>query len=283
MAEDINALRPARKEPSTEDVNALRLTQKIPTVAEIMADLGDAERRAKYEDFLKGGKLNRKDRTPFTSASLYLLGMANRTPDPERYLESLNAAYGSSQLKFDIKNHPLMARGSVSPETPNVGEIYDLSVGQNTIPHELEHTAQLKAKTNPKVSPLSFASNSIANQQKNFEFSELFNRERKMPEERSRAIFSAGNYRENDREFNANIAAYALRAAARGEDFINTPEGRELFPDRASQMYYYNNILPQVPSIRGLRENAELKPFEPRDPYASYAGQAIRKVKNFLR
>jgi hypothetical protein len=283
MAENINALKPAIKEPQTEDVNTLRLTQKVPTIAEIMADLGDAERRAKYEDFLKGGKLNKKDRTPLTSASLYLLGMANRTPDPERYLESLNAAYADSQLKFDIHNHPLMARGAVKLDKPNVSEIYDLSFGQNTIPHELEHTAQLKAKTNPNRQKLSFAENSIANQQKNFQFSELFNRERKMPEEQRNAIFTAGNYRDNDREFNANIAAYALRAAARGEDFINTPEGRELFPDRASQMYYYNNILPQVPSMFGLRENAELKPFEPRNPNASYANQLVRNVKNFLR
>ena len=283
MAEDINALKPAIKKPSTEDVNALRLTQKVPTIAEIMADLGDAERRAKYEDVLKGGSLSKKYRTPLTSSSLYLLGMANRTPDPERYLESLNAAYGDAQLKFDIKDHPFMARGAVYPERPNVGEIYNLRFGENTIPHELEHTAQLRAKTNPKVEPLSFASNSIANQQKNFQFSELLNRENKMPEESRKSIFPASNYKNSDKEFNANIAAYALRAAARGEDFINTPEGRELFPDKASQMYYYNNILPQVPSIRGLRENAELKPFQPRDPNASYANQLVRNVKNFFR
>lgn len=283
MAEDINALRPARKEPSTEDVNALRLTQKVPTVAEIMADLGDAERRAKYEDFLKGGKLNRKDWTPFTSASLYLLHTANKTPDPERYLESLNAAYGSSQLKFDLKKHPLGYGGAVYPNRPNISEVYQLDFAENIIPHELEHTAQFNAKTNPKKERLSFSENAIARDQKNFQGSQLFNRESKMPKEISKPIFFGTNYRDNFNEFNANIAAHSLLAAARGEDFINTPEGRELFPDKASQMYYYNNILPQVPSIRGLRENAELKPFEPRDPYASYAGQAIRKVKNFLR
>ena len=59
MADDINALTPARKEPQTEDVNALRLTQKVPTVAEIMADLGDAERRAKVRLELAGMYLGR--------------------------------------------------------------------------------------------------------------------------------------------------------------------------------------------------------------------------------
>lgn len=279
MADDINALKPPKKEIG-ENVNALQ--PKVPTISEIMADLGDPDRRAKYQSFLDGGKLNRKDRTPLTSTSLYLLGMANRTPDPERYLESLNAAYGGSQLKFDIKDNPLV-RGAVSYDRPNLAEVYGLNFGENTIPHELEHTLQLNAKANPRGEPLSFGESSIARGNKGFQFGELLRREREMPQAQREAVFPSGNYRDNDREFNANIAAYALRSAARGEDFINTPEGRALFPDEKSQKYYYQNILPQVTSAYGFASNENKAPFQPRDPNESYANKLVRNVKNFLR
>jgi len=279
MADDINALKPPKKEVG-ENVNALQ--PKIPTISEIIADLGDPDRRAKYQNFLDGGKLDRKYRTPLTSTSLYLLGMANRSPDPERYLESLNAAYGGSQLKFDIKQNPLV-RGLVHPDRPNIGEVYDLSIGENTIPHELEHTLQLNARLNSKREPLSFSKGAIARGNKGFEFGELLRRERDLPEEQRAAIFPSANYQKNDLEFNANIAAYALRSAARGEDFINTPEGKALFPDWKSQKYYYQNILPEVTSAYGFAQNENRKPFEPRNPNESYANKLVRNVKNFLR
>jgi hypothetical protein len=282
MADDINLLRANKKVVRNEDVNELRPEPKIPTVAEIMADLGDADRRATYEDFLNGGKLNKKYVTPLTGASLRLLGMANRTPNPNRYLESLNATYRDSQLKFDINDQDGI-RGFVHPNQPNVANITYLGFGENTIPHELEHTLQHSARTNPKVEKLSFAETSVANQQKNYQASEALGRSNKMPEEQKNAIFPSSNYKESFNEFNANIASYAFRAAAKGEDFINTPEGRALFPDEASQRYYYNNILPQITSASGLRENANLKPYQPRNPNASYANQLVRSVKNFLR
>jgi hypothetical protein len=279
MAEDINALKPPKKETG-ENVNSLQ--PKIPTINEILADLGDPDRRAKYQSFLDGGKLNRKDRTPLTQTSLYLLGMANRSPNPERYLESLSAAYGGSQLKFDIRQNPLV-RGLVNPDRPNIGEVYDLSIGENTIPHELEHTLQLNAKANPRGEPLNFGESSIARGNRGFQFGELLRREREMPQEQRDTVFPSGNYRDNDREFNANIAAYALRVNARGEDFINTPEGRALFPDEKSQKYYYQNILPQVTSAYGFASNENRKPFQPRNPNESYANKLVRNVKNFLR
>lgn len=280
MAEDINALKRPKKEIG-ENVNSLQ--PRVPTINEILADLGDPDRRAKYEDFLKNGDLLRKkDVTPVSKASLFLLLMANREPDPERYLESLSAAYGGSQLKFDVKKHPLYS-GAVYPSRPNIGEIYRLDNGQNTIPHELEHTLQLNARLNSKREPLSYVNRSIANQNKGFQFGELLSREREMPEEQRKSIFPAPNYRDNDREFNANIAAYALQTNARGEDFINTPEGKALFPDKKSQKYYYENILPQVTSAYGFAENENKKPFQPRNPNESYANKLVRNVKNFLR
>jgi hypothetical protein len=279
MAEDINALKPPKKETG-ENVNSLQ--PKIPTINEILADLGDPDRRAKYQSFLGGKELGKKDITPVTKASLYLLHMANKTPNPERYLESLSAAYGGSQLKFDVHNHPLY-RGAVYPQKPNVAEIYRLNVGENTIPHELEHTLQFNAELNSKREPLSYVNRSIANQNKGFQFSELLKRSSEMPEEQRNAIFTAPNYKQNDSEFNANIAAYALRSAARGEDFINTPEGQTLFPDKKSQKYYYQNILPEVTSAYGFASNENKKPFEPRNPNESYANKLVRNVKNFLR
>lgn len=279
MSEDINALKPPKKEVG-ENVNALQ--PKVPTIAEILADLGDPDRRANYEKFLDTGKFDRKYRTPLTSTSLYLLGMAKRTPDPDRYLESLNAAYGGSQLKFDIKDNPLV-RGRVHPDKPNLAEVYGLRIGENTIPHELEHTLQLNARLNSKTEPLSQPEKVIANRNKGYEFGELLRREREMPDEQRNAVFPSGNYRANDYEFNANIAAYALRSAARGEDFINTPEGRALFPDERSQKYYYQNILPEVTSAYGFASNENKSPFQPRNPNASYANQLVRNVKNFLR
>lgn len=282
MADDINTLRATRKVVSDENVNALRPEPSIPTIAEIMADLGDSERRAKYEDFLNGGKLTKKYITPLTGASLRLLGMANRTPNPNRYLESLNASYPTSQLNFDVDNENSI-RGFVKKDQPNIANITNLSFGQNTIPHELEHTLQFRAGAMPIDPAMTTADKVLANDRKSREGYKILGRMGSMDEEMRNSVFPSSNYKDNYNETNANIAAYALRSAARGEDFINTPEGRALFPDEASQRYYYNNILPQVTSMSGLRENANLRPFEPRNPNASYANQLVRGVKNFLR
>jgi hypothetical protein len=109
---------------------------------------------------------------------------------------------------------------------------------------------------------------------------EMLDRLNKMPEEQKKDMLIGGNIGQNIREIKANIADAAISAAARGEDFINTPMGKELFPDKRGQQFFFTNILPQVPSIYGFRENAGKEPpiVNKYDPNASYARRLLNTL-----
>ena len=260
----------------------------LPTISEVVGLIG--ANRERFDDIVKGKPANQKDMTKNEVIAIRLLFAANQTPDPDRYLESLNAAYGPSQIDFDLNTRysgPLAAAlGYVDPTRPNEANIisfrHDL---KNVIPHELEHTLQYGERNKKYTSTEGLSDwQKIGNQQsrmRNTQYAyEMLDRLNKMPEEQKKDMLIGGNIGQNIREIKANIADAAISAAARGEDFINTPMGKELFPDKRGQQFFFTNILPQVPSIYGFRENAGKEPpiVNKYDPNASYARRLLNTL-----
>ena len=258
-------------------------TYELPTISEAIGLIG--ANRERFDDIVKGKPVDPKDLTKNEVIAIRLLFAASLTPDPDRYLESLNASYGQSQLDFDLDTQydaydtRAGALGYVNTERPNEAIIRELSYStKNVIPHELEHTLQ-HGERNKKYTSTEGLSDwqkigRNTDRTRNTQYAyEMLSRLNKMPDEQKADMFIGGNIGDNVREIKANIADAAMQSAAKGEDFLNTPRGKELFPDKQGQQFFYTNILPQVPSIYGFRENAGKEPpvvnkFNPNDSYA---------------
>lgn len=261
-----------------DDINALRpqAEPRVPTLRDIVADLGDPKNRELYENFLAGKAIKAKDLNPMSSSAIQLLNVANKTPDPDRYLETLNP-YFDSQLNIDTRYNAFgrpNIGGFVSTKAPNIANIASLQGIENTVPHELEHTLQLGKGKDQQFRGDSFDANKPAQA--------LYDRLNALDPEVRKQIAQGSNIASHPHELLANIAAYSALSHAKGVDFINTPEGKALFPNKEAQAYYYNAILPGVPSIYGYRENAGTEPYV-RDPRDSYAVQALGYLKNKAR
>jgi hypothetical protein len=224
-----------------------------PTLREVMAEIGRDPKKYSAEfpprDFDKN------------SAEAYqLMQIAKGTSNPERYLESLNP-YFDSQIKFDIGAGDLA--GYVDRDKPNLAVYQKLRDIENTVPHELTHTLQLQRGKGL-----------------DYEDDDIIRRGKALPDDMRRKIFSSKNSFENPMEAYANAAAYAHLVNAAGGDFVNTPEGRALLPDRKAQSDYYLKTMPGVDSVFGYRENQGEPPVVgiKNDPRLSYAQQAMRKL-----
>jgi hypothetical protein len=199
-------------------------------VDSLLADIG--KNRAEYERIAQGGTFDRKKFTPENIYAMRLLQAANATPDPERYLESLNPYHGS-QLQFDLSNPNSNVLGYVNRSEPNKAVIQSMKRVDDLIPHELTHTLQWGKGLNPKIEN---------NQQ-------TMRRAQSLPIEMQNAMMPSGNSFQNMKEVWANVAARAHLVNAAGGDFINSPEGRALFPTNTEQRDYYTNAMPGVNSV----------------------------------
>jgi hypothetical protein len=134
---------------------------------------------------------------------------------------------------------------------------------ENTVPHELTHTLQLQRGKGL-----------------DYEDDDIIRRGKALPDDMRRKIFSSKNSFENPMEAYANAAAYAHLVNAAGGDFVNTPEGKALLPDRKAQSDYYLKTMPGVDSAFGYRENQGEPPVVgiKNDPRLSYAQQVMRKL-----
>ena len=228
-----------------------------PTVRELMEIIGGD--REKFERLASGESFNPKDFTPKEMQAAQLLFSANQTKDPERYLESLNP-FHDSQLDYKLRDTNF--GGFVSRKEPNTAVIRRLAESESIVPHELTHTLQLRdaARGNtisrdivPYIEKLS-------------------------PETKEKIFGTAVNRFDTPREIYANLNDYAMRRNAAGEDFVNSPEGRELLPNRRMQGQYYSNTMPGIQSIYGYREDTGEK-FK-RNPRDSYANQVLKYLQN---
>ena len=228
-----------------------------PTVRELLEIIGGD--REKFERLAGGESFNPKDYTPKEIQAAKLLHTANKTENPERYLESLNP-FHDSQLDYKLRDTNF--GGFVSRKEPNTAVIRRLAESESIVPHELTHTLQLRdaARGNtisrdivPYIEKLS-------------------------PETKEKIFGTASNRFDNPREIYANLNDYAMRRNAAGEDFVNSPEGRELLPNRRMQGQYYLNTMPGIQSIYGYREDTGEK-FK-RNQRDSYFDQAINYIKH---
>ena len=218
--DDIMSLKP---QPKAQDTSFAR-------VDSLLADIG--RNRNEYEKIVKGAEFNPR---LFSNENMYairLLQAANSTPDPERYLETLNP-YHSSQLQFDLSNPNSSVLGYVKNSEPNKAVILNMKGVDDTIPHELTHTLQLGKGLNPNLEN---------NRQ-------TMRRAVDLPIAAQKAMMPSGNRFENMKEVWANVNARAHLVNAAGGDFINSPEGQRLFPTNTEQRDYYTNAMPGVNSI----------------------------------
>ena len=231
-----------------------------PTVRELLEILGND--RDKYERLASGEEYNRKDYSANEIQAAKLLHTANKTKDPERYLGSLNP-FHDSQLNYALANTNL--KGLVSSKEPNTALIRRLAESESIVPHELTHTLQLRNENR---------GNKLGK--------EIYPYVSALPKKTRDKIFGdAGNRFDNPNEVYANLNDYAMREAAAGGDFVNSPEGRALLPDRKSQGQYYANTMPGVQSIYGYREDSNIPEDKfKRDSRDSYATQLVKYAKH---
>jgi hypothetical protein len=123
--------------------------------------------------------------------------------------------------------------GYVNRSEPNKAVIQSMKRVDDLIPHELTHTLQWGKGLNPKIEN---------NQQ-------TMRRAQSLPIEMQNAMMPSGNSFQNMKEVWANVAARAHLVNAAGGDFINSPEGRALFPTNTEQRDYYTNAMPGVNSV----------------------------------
>ena len=219
------AVRMADGGKADEDLFALKPQPKpaVPTVRELVAQIGKSP--ARYE-----AKYPAKDFTPLELQAYRLMQAAKATPDANRYLESLNP-YFDSQLKFDIGAGS--DAGYVEPKVPNLAVVQQLQDVKNTIPHELTHTLQLGKGANVDLE----------------RDKQTMQRAQALPAAMQQSVMSSKNGFDDMQEVWANINARAHEVNAAGGDFINSPEGRALFPTNTEQRDYYTNAMPGVNSM----------------------------------
>ena len=240
-----------------EDLFALKPQPKpaVPTVRELVAEIG--KNPARYE-----AKYPAKDFTPLEMQAYQLMQAAKTTPNAGRYLESLNP-YFDSQLRFDIGAGG--DAGYVKFKEPNIAVMQKLQDVKNTIPHELTHTLQLGKGKGVELE---------RDQQ-------VMQRAQAMPIEMQKTMMPSGNRFDDMREVWANINARAHEVNAAGGDFINSPEGRALFPTPEKQREYYTKSMPGVnsltPSTGTFAANAPAPAPADRSKQ-SYAQQALRAL-----
>jgi hypothetical protein len=229
-----------------------------PTVRELLEIIGND--RDKYERLAKGEEFNPKDYSANEIQAVKLLHTANKTEDPERYLESLSP-FHDNQLNYALKNTNF--KGFVTRKEPNTTVMRRMDPA--TLPHELTHSLQYHNEDR---------GNKLS--------TELYPYIRGLDSEAQDKTFGkAPNRFDNPSEVYANLNARAFLQNAAGGDFVNSPEGRALLPDRKSQGQYYANTMPGIQSIYGYREDSKIPEDRfKRDSRDSYATQLAKYVKH---
>ena len=229
-----------------------------PTVRELLEIIGND--REKFERLAGGEAFNSKDYTPKEIQAAKLLHTANKTEDPERYLESLSP-FHDNQLNYALKNTNF--KGFVTRKEPNTTVMRRMDPA--TLPHELTHSLQYHNEDR---------GNKLS--------TELYPYIRGLNSEAQDKTFGkAPNRFDNPSEVYANLNARAFLQNAAGGDFVNSPEGRALLPDRKSQGQYYANTMPGIQSIYGYREDSEIPQDKfKRDSRDSYATQLAKYIKH---
>ena len=265
--EEIFDLKP--NQPSDVKSTSDKPQPKVPafSVRDLVARIGLD--RARYEELAADPLTPFKDLLPIDAAAVRLLEAANKSGNPERYLETMSP-YHDSQLRFNTydSDSPYPEWGGwVDPDDPRVANVNMHPSGDIIVPHELAHTKQ-------------FLSNQV--DQKPLLNNPVYDSAKDLPEDVRKNVLWGGNAGDNPMELWANIEAYAHKHNAAGGDFINSPEGRAMFPTPELQREYYTRTIPETSSATPSTGTFVANPPPPPAPVdrsnQSYAQQAMRAL-----
>lgn len=237
------------------------------TIREALAELG--KNKKEYASLASKGEDARDIEDPLKNAAYGLYLTSQESEDPQRFLSTLSPFY-DSKIKFDWSPY----RGVLGEVAPYKTEAMVYTTGDRGIAlHELVHTLQ-----NKQAIKYSSEGKRLTPFQKE-QGRSLLERANTLAKE-EKVSFPASNWNQFQDELEANIYDMSRRYEETGKDFTKSNEFKMLFPDEASQLYYYTQILPETSVMYPGGSN--FVPNKPIDRKQSFARQALSYVEDIL-
>jgi hypothetical protein len=237
------------------------------TIKEALAELG--KNKKQYESLASKRKDARDIEDPVKNAAYGLYLTSQESEDPQRFLSTLSPFY-DSKIKFGWSPY----RGVLGEVAPYKTEAMVYTTGDRGIAlHELVHTLQNKQaikymNEGKRLTPF-----------QREQGQSLFERANALAKE-DKISFPASNWNQFQDELEANIYDLSRRYEEVGKDFTKSNEFKMLFPDEASQLYYYTQILPGTSVM--YPAGSSFVPEKTIDKNKSYARQVIEYVEDLF-
>jgi hypothetical protein len=237
------------------------------TIREALAELG--KNKKEYEALAKQRYDARNIEDPVKNAAYGLLLTSETSENPKRFLSTLSPFF-DSKINFGWSPYRGVL-GEAQPFRPEA-KVYTTD-DRGVALHELVHTLQgRQAKENWDTGE------GLSSFQKE-QGKALFDRAKQLSKE-DKISFPADNWKSNWNELKANIYDTSRRYEEVGEDFASSNEFKLLFPDEASQLYYYTEILPGTSVMYPAGSN--FVPARKIDKNKSYARQAYSYIEDLF-
>jgi hypothetical protein len=237
------------------------------TIKEALAELG--KNKKQYESLASKGEDARDIKDPVKNAAYGLYLTSQKSEDPQRFLSTLSPFY-DSKIKFDWSPYSGVL-GEVVPYTAEA-MVYTTK-NRGVALHELVHTLQNKQAKEyidkgKRLTPF-----------QREQGRSLFERANTLAKQ-DNISFPASNWNQFQDELKANIYDISRRYEEAGKDFTKSNEFKMLFPDEASQLYYYTQILPGTSVMYPGGSNFVTK--RTIDKNKSYARQAMEYIEDLF-
>jgi hypothetical protein len=235
----------------------------VATVREALAEIG--KNRQRYAELAKQDYTPNMIADPVKNAAYGLFLTSQTSDNPDRFLSTLSPFY-DSKIEFDYTTDRSVL-GEVQPYSQEA-RVY--TTGDRGVAlHELVHTLQMRqahdiAKGEKEINYPMIGKKGLG--------SKIFSNARDL-EEKGEISFPATNWKRNAGEFKANVYDMSRRYEEAGKDFTKSAEFKKLFPDEASQLYYYTQILPDTSVM--YPAGSSFEPIKTRDKSKSFARQLL--------
>jgi hypothetical protein len=237
------------------------------TIKEALAELG--KNKKQYVSLASKKEDARDIKDPLKNAAYGLYLTSLESEDPQRFLSTLSPFY-DSKIKFDWSPY-IGVLGEVQPYKAEA-MVYTTK-DRGVALHELVHTLQNREALNyfnegKKRTPFQRKQG-----QSLFERANVLAKEQKID-------FPASNWNKFQNELKANIYDLSRRYEEAGKDFTQSDEFKMLFPDEASQLYYYTQILPETSVM--YPAGSSFVPKKTINKNKSYARQAVEYFEDIF-
>jgi hypothetical protein len=235
----------------------------VATIREALAEIG--KNRQRYAELAKQDYTPNMIADPVKNAAYGLFLTSQTSDNPDRFLSTLSPFY-DSKIEFDYTTDRSVL-GEVQPYSQEA-RVY--TTGDRGVAlHELVHTLQMRqahdiAKGEKEINYPMIGKKGLG--------SKIFSNARDL-EEKGEISFPATNWKQNAGEFKANVYDMSRRYEEAGKDFTKSAEFKKLFPDEASQLYYYTQILPDTSVM--YPAGSSFEPIKTRDKSKSFARQLL--------